>query len=92
MSKAAEARRQQARREKEYEEVLRKQFKRVQDQALAMGAFSMSKVIMDKANEENVSDADRLKNIRDFCMTVIKEVGNEEAPKQDKAEEKKDEV
>lgn len=91
MSKAAEARRQQARREKEYEEVLRKQFKRVQDQALAMGAFSMCKVILDKANEEGVNDADRLENIRKFCMVMIKDVSAEN-PELENKEEKKDEV
>lgn len=86
MSKAAEARRQQARRDKEFEEVLRENFRKVQTQAIAAGSYAMCKVILEKAQNKDRTDIEKLQDIIDFCMVAVKAgvTGN--------SEEKKDEV
>lgn len=82
MSKAAEDRRRQKQREREYEKVLREQFKTVQQQAIAAGVYAMSKAILDKANEEGIDDATRLDNIRNFCKVILKDEKKETEEKQ----------
>lgn len=86
MSKSAEARRQQVRRDKMFEEVLRENFKKVQSQSIAAGAYAMCKVILKKAQNKDMTDAEKLQDIVDFCMVTVKAgvTGN--------SEEKKDEV
>lgn len=89
MSKAAEQRRQQARRDKLFEDTLREQFKKVQSQSIAMGAIAMCKNILDMATDETKSEAERLKEIVDFCMVTVRP--KKQQP-EEKTEEKKDEV
>ena len=86
MSKSAEMRRQQARREQQFEDALRENFKKVQSQAIAAGAYAMCKVILEKASAEDKTDTEKLRDIIDFCMISVRKRGG------DTPEEKKDEV
>lgn len=92
MSKRAEARRQQARLDKKFEETLRTQFKNVQQQGIAAGAYAMCKVVIEKAEADKPAE-DRLNDIVEFCNVMIKDtVVKVNTVTTDASEEQKDEV